>query len=169
MFGIKKIIYLFQELFLTFFFSWKVNIAPWTIGSFFSFLFILYLINYQNINFLCLLLIALIITIISIPIINYYEKRLKIHDSKHIVIDEFVWVAFTLAIIIYFTNNIYILILWLILFRVFDILKPWIIGIIDKKIKWWVWVMLDDIIAWLFAWILSIIIFLILKNLWILF
>lgn len=156
---LTKISYFFQEMFLTFFFSWKCPIAPWTAWSLVSFLFVLYFIVFHKISYLVLIIIWILVSIISIPIIDFYEKRTKNHDNWSIVIDEFVWVVFSLAIILYFTNNIFFLILGLVFFRIFDIWKPWIIWYADKKISGWLWVMLDDIIAWIFAWFLSILIF----------
>jgi len=158
---------LFQEFLLTLFFSWKSNIAPWTIWSILSFLIIVFGIKYFNIGCVGLIIIWIIVSIISIPVIDNYEKKMKCHDSKNIVIDEFVWVLLTIAIIIYFTNNIYIFFLWLLCFRFFDILKFWLVWYIDREIKWWLWVMLDDILAWIFAGITTVIIYFIFKNIWI--
>lgn len=164
----KNINIFFETIFLTFFYSWKAPFWPWTFWSIFSFIFLIILIFHFNISNISLILITLFITIISIPIINNYEKRVKKHDNSSIVIDEFAWVFITSIIILFFTNNIYILILWLIFFRIFDIAKPWIIWKIDKNVKWWLWVMLDDIIAWILAWICSLIIYFVVLNLWIL-
>ena len=46
-----------------------------------------------------------------------------------------------------------------ILFRIFDIFKPYPINIIDKKVKNGLGVMLDDIIAGIYATIIVIILF----------
>lgn len=163
----RKIKTIFQNIFLTFLFSWKLPKWPWTWGSLFSFLFLLYLLNSFNLTSLSLFVISILITIISIPIINNYEKINWTHDHSSIVIDEFVWVFLSIWIILFFTDNIYFLILWLILFRFFDIFKPWIIWIIDKKMKGGLWVMLDDIIAWFYAWALTTLIYLIISYIWI--
>lgn len=162
---LKKALDNIQEWFLTLFFVWKINKAPWTMWSILSFLIVLILGFYFNFSILLLFLTLVIITIISIPIIDDYEKRKKVHDSRCVVIDEFVWVLITCLIIIFFTKNIYILTIWLILFRVFDILKPSIIWLADKKVKWWFGVILDDLLAWIRAWILTLIIFFLIKNL----
>jgi len=163
---LTKISYFFQEIFLTLFFSWKFPIAPWTVWSLVSFLFLLYFIVFHKISYLYLIIIWVLVSIISVPIIDFYEKRTKSHDNSSIVIDEFVWVVFALSIILYFTTSINFLILGLIFFRIFDIWKPWIIWYADKKISGWLWVILDDIIAWVFAWILSIAIFYIFSLYW---
>ena len=46
-----------------------------------------------------------------------------------------------------------------ILFRIFDIFKPYPINVIDKKVKNGLGVMLDDIVAGIYATIIVIIIF----------
>ncbi len=150
-----------QTLFLTVFFSWKLKPAPWTWGSIASFLIAL-VIFFLFWRFIFLVLL-LLITIISIPIINNYEKKTWKHDNSEIVIDELVWVFLTILIISFFTVNIWFLLAWLIFFRIFDIWKPSLIWIVDKKVKWWLWVMLDDILAWIFAWMIVIWIFLLFK------
>ena len=92
-------------------------------------------------------------------------------DPKEVVIDEVVGQALTIMIITFFLPYIGIealqkfykiginesQLVWLnllsafILFRVFDITKPWPINIIDRKYKNGLGVMLDDVIAAIFA------------------
>jgi len=79
---------------------------------------------------------------------NVTQKLLGKDDPSEIVIDEvvgffvtvfllpFSWLSFTLGFL---------------LFRVFDILKPFPIGIIDKKIKGGTGIVLDDIVAGIYA------------------
>lgn len=167
MFGINKILIFLEDSFLTFFFSWKIPFASGTFWSIASFIFFFFFISYYKVSALSIFLFSIFISIISVFIIDNYEKRTSSHDDKSIVIDEFVWLWFSLAIILHFTENIYILFLWLFLFRLFDIWKPWVIWYVDKKISWWVWVVLDDLLAWIFAWFSSLIIFFLLKYLWI--
>lgn len=163
----KNIKLFLETIFLTFFYSGKVPFWPGTFGSILSFIFFLILLFVFNLNILFIILITIFIFIISIPIINEYENRTKKHDNSSIVIDEFIWVFITSIIILFFTKNIIILFIWLILFRVFDILKPWYIWYIDKYVKWWLWVMLDDVLAWIISWIFSAIVYLFLINIWI--
>jgi phosphatidylglycerophosphatase A len=40
------------------------------------------------------------------------------------------------------------------LFRAFDILKPWPIRSLDQKVEGGIGIMLDDIVAGIFAWVL---------------
>ena len=84
------------------------------------------------------------------------------HDPGIIVIDE---VAGMLIALIAIPKNIYYVIAAFILFRIFDILKPFPIKQFEKLPKGW-GIMFDDIVAGIYAnIILQIIIFLFIKNL----
>lgn len=100
-----------------------------------------------------LLVLAIVIFyFIGIYVSNKIEEQTKEKDLSIIVIDEVVgiWIAL-LA-----TNfePLQILIAF-ILFRFFDILKPWPIGWLDKNIASGRGVMIDDVVAGLFAAIIT--------------
>lgn len=106
--------------------------------------------------------ISFLIFLISINIINNYEKTVQSHDNSEIVVDEAVgvWIAMSISCAFVFGKNgdilegqFYILsiILSFIYFRAFDILKPSIIGKIDREVKGGLGVMLDDVLAGFFA------------------
>ncbi len=110
--------------------------------------------------FVCVLIA---ITPIAFWATNLYEKNSGTHDNKRIVIDEVLgqWIA--LLPVFYapsLIDNFSGIIWWLfitasfILFRIFDILKPWPISYCDQKIDGATGVILDDIVAGLFAAIL---------------
>lgn len=92
--------------------------------------------------------ISIIVAIISVPFITKVEK-LKGNDSPIIVIDEVigVWLIFCSPIIIFNWINI---ILGIVLFRFFDIVKPWIISKINSK-QGAIYVLLDDVVAAFFT------------------
>lgn len=73
----------------------------------------------------------------------------KTHDSGHIVWDEFVGMWITLFFIPYF-SWLWILIAFVI-FRLFDMLKPWPIRWFDRQISGGFGIMLDDVIAAIFS------------------
>jgi phosphatidylglycerophosphatase A len=91
-----------------------------------------------------LFLLSILVTLIAVREINIYEKETKIHDDKRIVIDEIVgmWLAMSLA-----GGSILATVLSFLYFRIFDILKPSIIGKIDEKVDGGWGVMGDDIVA----------------------
>lgn len=85
---------------------------------------------------------------IGIYLCDYAGKYLGVSDHGAIVWDEFVgfWITMLFA-----PNSWLWLVYGFLLFRVFDILKPWPIGWADQKVKGGFGVMLDDILAGLMA------------------
>ena len=71
-----------------------------------------------------------------------------IDDHGGIVWDEFVGMFITVACL---PNTLAWLIAGFVVFRFFDIWKPWPIGPIDAKLKGGLGIMLDDVIAGVFA------------------
>ena len=91
---------------------------------------------------------------------NSYDKERNTSDSKEIVIDEVVGMMITYLPIIWLTdeqNNSLAFSGWIqpllafLLFRFFDVLKPWPISWVDQNIKGGLGVMLDDVLAGILA------------------
>jgi len=143
-----------RKLFLTFFYSGLAPFAPGTFGTVAGAILGIGLLKVAPI--MTLVLLSVLLTIIAIKEIDLEEKESGIHDSSSIVIDEVVGVW--IALIISGTTWTQI-ILSVILFRFFDIVKPSIIGRIDKNVKGGLGVMGDDIIAGIFAGLSSSIIY----------
>jgi len=97
------------------------------------------------------LLIVILSCLAGIYICGKTTEDLGVHDHGGIVWDEFCGLWITL-IAVPFTW--YWLLLGFLLFRFFDILKPWPINWLDKKVDGGLGIMLDDIVAGLFAWII---------------
>ncbi len=99
-----------------------------------------------------LFLLSILITLIAVKEINIYEAKTGIHDDKRIVIDEIagMWIAMSLA-----GGSIVATIFSFIYFRILDIKKPSIIGKIDEKVDGGWGVMGDDLVAGIFAGIMS--------------
>ncbi len=100
------------------------------------------------------LFIPLLITLTAIGFwsAHEYSTRLQKDDPKEVVIDELVGMWITLLVI---NPNIwwhYLLAFGL--FRLFDIIKPPPIDILDQRIKGGAGIMIDDILAGIFAAIL---------------
>jgi len=69
---------------------------------------------------------------------------LKVHDHGGIVWDEFVGMWIALALI---PDNIYGVLMAFALFRLFDVVKPWPIGWIDRRTPGGLGIMVDDVVA----------------------
>ena len=72
------------------------------------------------------------------------EKAMGMHDNSSIVIDEFAGMFIS---VIAFPKEWYLCLLAFVLFRIFDIIKPWPISLADRKIGGGLGVMVDDVLA----------------------
>ena len=84
----------------------------------------------------------------GIYLCGYTSAALGVHDHGGIVWDEFV--GFWIAMIAVPPSWPWIL-AGFVLFRLFDIVKPWPVKIADKKVKGGFGIMLDDVLAGLYA------------------
>lgn len=97
------------------------------------------------------LLLVVILTLIAIGACHKTATDLRVHDHPAIVLDEVV--GFLVAMIGAPTGWGW-LALGFVLFRAFDIFKPWPIRIIDTRIGGGLGIVLDDVLAGLYAWML---------------
>lgn len=129
-------------------------ITPGTIGSLASIL--LWLLMYYLLPVWSCWFIILFCFSIGIVICQRTSNVIQVHDHGSIVWDEFVGMWMSLMTIP-LVNWYWILIAFL-LFRFFDILKPWPIRWFDCQIGGGLGIMLDDIIASIFTMIIIILI-----------
>lgn len=76
------------------------------------------------------------------------SRALGVHDHGGIVWDEFVGMWLTLALQ---PSSLWVIALGFLLFRLFDIVKPWPIGWFDRRVPGGFGIMLDDVIAGIYA------------------
>ena len=120
-------------------------IAPGTMGTLIAIPIFLVLVTFSPI--LYLLLIA-ILFFIGCWASGETAKALNVHDHPGIVIDEIVGYLITMLFV---PVTWYWVILGFLLFRLFDIWKPWPVSIADKKLKGGLGIMLDDVLAALYS------------------
>ncbi|MDR0782004.1 MAG: phosphatidylglycerophosphatase A [Pseudomonadales bacterium] len=77
-------------------------------------------------------------------------QAMGVHDPGGIVWDEFV--GFWLTMVLAPPGWLWV-VLGFVLFRFFDVLKPFPINWLDRRIKGGLGIMLDDVVAGLFAWL----------------
>ena len=152
----------FNLFFLTFFYIGKIKYIPGTIASLITCLLFLLLINIFNI--FVLLLFTLIIFCYSFIAINNSFDEFNSEDPQEIVIDEVAGqMLILLAIPIYETlyplPKIYYCFAAFLLFRLFDIWKPYPISYVDNNVKGNLGIMLDDILASIYSIIILTIVF----------
>ena len=138
-----------------------VKYVPGTVASFITCL-IFYLLFSMGVNFNSFFLFIFVILLIcSIVLIDKLSHHFKEKDPKEIVIDEFFGQSIPLVLMwgyIISSGEVYPFFLAFILFRFFDIYKPFPINIVDKKMKNGLGIMLDDIIAGIYSTIAGVII-----------
>ena len=95
--------------------------------------------------------VAVVAGVIGLGILICGEsaRRLGRHDDQRIVLDEIAGVLLTSLVLA--EKELLGLALVFVFFRVFDILKPWPIRDVDHSLKGGLGIMLDDLIAALYA------------------
>ena len=129
-------------------------IAPGTLGSIVSWIIFIILSHHINMTFLTIAFIFL-----AIFICEQASKDLVEKDHKSIVLDELVGIWVAMIPVLYITSTqqerIAYAVIALILFRFFDILKPFPISYFDKRFKNGFGIVIDDLVAGIFAGLLT--------------
>ena len=128
----------------------KIKYAPGSCASFVTCLLFFFTINYIGMSII--FLITLILFFYSFVAINNSFDKFDDDDPQEIVIDEVVGQLLTLLAIpvyetLYMMPKLYYCICGFLLFRFFDILKPYPINYVDKNVTGAMGIMLDDIFA----------------------
>tara|TARA_B100001121_G_scaffold63818_1_gene56043 strand:+ start:232 stop:735 length:504 start_codon:yes stop_codon:yes gene_type:complete len=144
--------------------------APGTIASLITTIFLYSLFHIVKLPGSIILLILFLVFVYSFYAVSEYIRFNENKDPKEIVIDEFIGQSIPIYLyeIAHGTTNVpresilfYLYIF--ILFRYFDIKKPFPINFFDKKFKNSFGVIMDDVIAGLYV-VLTLIIFMIIKS-----
>ncbi len=120
--------------------------APGTCGSFLAMFFCMALLMAP---WYVTPLVAIVGFFIGVKACNEAEKAMGTHDHGGLVIDEFV--GMFISIIAFPQGAWYLAILAFALFRCFDILKPFPVSYADRNIKGGLGVMVDDVLAGIYA------------------
>ena len=160
----------FNTLLVTMFGLGKVNFMPGTLGSLATTIFLFYLFHSLNISSNIILIGWIITFIYSFYAISTHTKNSKNKDPKEIIIDEFLgqFIPIYLYEISHGTTKesseaIVYYLLFFILFRYFDIMKPFPVSFFDKNFKNSFGVIMDDICAGLYV-VLTLVCFMIVKS-----
>ena len=160
----------FNYLFVTCFGIGSFKFAPGTITSLITTVFLYSLFHIINLPNIAILIILLIVFIYSFYAVSEYIKYNENKDPKEVVVDEFI--GQSIPIYLYEiahgsakdTNEAALFYLYIfILFRYFDIKKPFPVSFFDKKFKNSFGVVMDDVVAGLYV-VLTLIIFMIIKS-----
>ncbi|MFT5082135.1 MAG: phosphatidylglycerophosphatase A [Lentisphaeria bacterium] len=140
------------QMFLAFGFGSGLSpIVPGTVGTLASvpLYWLLVHLPFWGYPWLGYFLVVLAAAIIGVYLCDYTSKKLKVHDHSGIVWDEFVGFWITMFMVPFSWQWV---LLGFVLFRFFDMLKPWPISWLDKKVHGGFGIMIDDVLAGIAAW-----------------
>ena len=145
-------------LFVTLFGIGKIKIIPGTFASLATTLLLFFLFHILNVSPNIVLFFVIIIFFISLYAVNIFIKDLDNKDPKEVVIDEFI--GQSIPICLYeiahegpkeINQVLTFYFIMLILFRIFDIVKPYPASYYDKNFKNSFGVIMDDVCAGLYV------------------
>ena len=161
----------FNSIFVTMFYLGRIGFLPGTFGSLATVIFLFVCFHILNISSNIILIILVIAFAYSFIAIKNYTENNENKDPGEIIIDEFIGQA--IPIYLYEISHgtektmdqaLIIYTVCFILFRFFDIVKPFPVNYFDQKHKNSFGVVMDDVCAGLYV-VLSLICFMILKSL----
>ena len=148
----------------------SIRFAPGTITSLITTVFLYSLFHIINLSNKNILIILSIVFIYSFYAVSEYIKFNENKDPKEVVIDEFIGQSIPIYLYeishgsVKDTQEAVLFYLYIfILFRFFDIKKPFPINFFDKKFKNSFGVIIDDVVAGLYV-VLTLIIFMVIKS-----
>ena len=160
----------FNSLFVTMFGLGKIKFMPGTFGSLATVVILFYLFHSLNISSNVILIGWIIVFIYSFYAVSTYTEDSKNKDPGEIIIDEFL--GQSIPIYLYeishgttkeSNESIVYYALFFILFRYFDIMKPFPVNFFDENFKNSFGVIMDDICAGLYV-VLTVVCFIIVKS-----
>ena len=151
-------IYKFNSLFVTLFGIGRISKIPGSIASLVTTIFLFFIFQILDLEPDLVLICLIIIFFVSLYSINHFIKNKENKDQKEIVIDEFI--GQSIPICLYEiahegskeTNEVLTFyFIMFILFRIFDITKPYPVSYYDKNFKNSFGVIMDDVCAGLYV------------------
>ena len=160
----------FNSFLVTLFGLGKIKFIPGTLGSLVTTVFLYYLFHVLNYPPNLILIGLIIIFIYSFYAVSSHIKDNENKDPREIIIDEFLGQSIPIYLyeISHGTNKengeaILYYAIFFILFRYFDIMKPFPVNFFDKNFKNSFGVIMDDICAGFYV-VLTLVCFMIVKS-----
>lgn len=122
--------------------------APGTMGTIAALPIYWFLL--QDLTVFSYVIVLLLTMVIGTYVCHQTSKDLNVHDHGGIVIDE--WLGMWITMFLAPQGALWLL--WgFVLFRIFDIAKPWPIKWFDKNVDGGFGIMIDDVAAGVAAWV----------------
>ena len=145
-------------LFVTLFGIGKIKKIPGSFASLATILFLFFLFHILNVSPNIVLFAIFIVFLISLYAVNIFIKDLTNKDPKEVVIDEFIGQSIPLCLYEVAhgipkdsDDALKFYLIMFVLFRFFDIAKPFPVNYIDKNFKNSFGVIMDDVCAGLYV------------------
>ena len=145
-------------LFVTLFGIGTIKKIPGSIASLATVLFLFFIFHILNFSPNIILISLIIIFVIALYAVNIFIKDLKNKDPKEVVIDEFIGQSIPLCLYEVAHNVpketaeiLKFYFIMFILFRIFDITKPFPVSYYEKNFKNSLGVIMDDVCAGLYV------------------
>ena len=161
---------IFNTLFVTMFGLGKIPRIPGTFGSLATIIILYIFFHILNLSSIIILIILTIILILSFLTVSIHIKDKENKDPKEVIIDEFI--GQSIPIYLYEISHgvnksaddaIIFYGVCFVLFRFFDIIKPFPVRYFDKNFKNSFGVIMDDVCAGFYV-VLSLICFMLLSS-----
>ena len=159
-----------NTLFVTMFGLGRISKIPGTFGSLATIILLYFFFHILDFSSILIFIVLIIIFVFSFKAVADYIKNNENKDPKEIVIDEFI--GQSIPIYLYEISHgsekssdeaIIFYAVCFVLFRFFDIAKPFPVNLFDKKFKNSFGVIMDDVCAGIYV-VLSLICFMILSR-----
>ena len=145
-------------LFVSLFGIGKIKKIPGSFASLATTLFLFFLFHILNVSPNIVLFAIIIVSLVSLYAVNVFIKDLTNKDPKEIVIDEFIGQSIPICFYEVAHNipkdnedSLKFYLIMFVLFRVFDIAKPFPVSYYDKNFKNSFGVIMDDVCAGLYV------------------
>lgn len=132
-------------------FGFGSGLLPFAPGTWGTVAAIPVLLCMSSLHWLVYALVTVLLFVLGVRVSDQVSKSLGVHDYPGIVWDEVVGYLITMFLA---PVNLYTVIAGFVLFRIFDIWKPYPIRAIDEKVQGGMGIMLDDVLAAIPAWLI---------------
>lgn len=125
-----------------------LGLAPKAPGTFGTLAALPFIFATAQASLMVQIAVAIFISIVGVWLCAKTAKDVQVHDHPAIVWDEIAGFYITMIGAAISWQS---LLVGFVLFRFFDILKPWPIKLLDKKVKGGFGIMIDDVLAGIFS------------------
>ncbi len=130
-------------------FGYGLGAMPIAPGTFGSLIGLIYYWLMFPLGWTIYITLTIVATCFGFWLCGKVSDDLGVHDHGGIVWDEVVGILLTFLFV---TPNIITMTAGFLLFRLFDIWKPWPIKVVDRQVQGGLGIMLDDVLAAVPAW-----------------